>query len=113
MAVLPRTIVWRQPGRMPCDRLETKNMAQILRLQETYGTRGGLHEPQIRIQDRRDEGESYSFWPEVSCGAWSVNPAQPDPRNSPRRVLSEMMLIIGGAGLLVLLTTIFLGTPSS
>ena len=113
MAVFPRTNAWRQPGREPCDRLGTKNMAQILRLQETYGARDGLHEPKLRIQDRQDEGESYSFWPEVSCGAWSVNPAQADPRNSPRRVLSEMMLIVGGAGLLVLLTTIFLGTPSS
>ena len=97
----------------PATALGLKNMAQILRLQETYGARDGLNKPQLRIQDRQDEGESYSFWPEVSCGAWSVNPVQADPRNSPQRVLTEMMLIVGGAGLLVLLTTIFLGTPSS
>jgi hypothetical protein len=87
-------------------------MAQILKLQETYGARDALRKPQPRIQARRDEGQSYSFWPEVSCGAWSINPMQADSRNSPRRVLSEMMLIVGGAGLLVLLTTAFFGTPS-
>ena len=87
-------------------------MAQILKLQETYGARNRLHESRLRIQDRQDEDESYSFWPEVSCGAWSINPVQADPRNSPQRVLSEMMLIIGGAGFLVLLTTIFLAAPS-
>jgi hypothetical protein len=87
-------------------------MAQILKLHETYGARNGLRKSQVRFQDRQDENESYSFWPEVSCGAWSVNPAQTNPRNSPQRVLSEMMLIIGGAALLVLLTTIFLAAPS-
>jgi hypothetical protein len=87
-------------------------MAQILKLHETYGARNGMRESRLRFRDRQDEDESYSFWPEVSCGAWSINPAQTDPRNSPQRVLSEMMLIIGVAGLLVLLTTIFLSAPS-
>jgi hypothetical protein len=52
---------------------------------------------------------SDDFWPEVSRGARESQ--WPDPANAPRRVLGEMALIVGGAGLFVLLTTIVFGTP--
>jgi hypothetical protein len=56
--------------------------------------------------------DTFSYWPEVSSGLWvSKGPVLPDPRNSPGRVFTEVFLVLGGAGLLVLLTTVFLGAP--
>lgn len=83
-------------------------MAQILKLDQASGYRA------IRDQaaPRAQHGDDYSFWPEVACGLWSKSPHVVDPQNSPRRVLSEMMLIVGVAALLVLIATAFLGTPS-
>jgi hypothetical protein len=77
-------------------------MAQILDFEELSAERA----------KRRADDDTYSFWPEVACGLWSKQPEEPDPRNSPQRVLSEMALIIGAAAVLVLLTTLFLGSPS-
>lgn len=83
-------------------------MAQILKLDQVSGHRVVRNRP----APVERQGDDYSFWPEVACGLWSKDPHIVDPRNSPGRVLSEMMLIIGGAALLVLLATAFLGAPS-
>lgn len=84
-------------------------MAQILKLDDAYAAR--VTRARAVPAERHDD-DDYSFWPEVACGLWSKAPHEVDPRNSAGRVLSEMMLIIGGASLLVLLTTVFLGAPS-
>ena len=56
--------------------------------------------------------DTYSFWPEVECGLWvSQAPILPDPRNSVGRVMREVLLILGGTGLLVLLVGLFFGAP--
>ena len=112
MAVLPTTIVWREPARSKAAAVRVKIMAQILKFEETFGFRDVRSEKQSAAHTRIDEDDTYSFWPEVSCGLWSKSSVPVDPRNSPQRVLSEMMLIVGGAGLLVMLAAIFLGTPS-
>ncbi len=88
-------------------------MAEIFKFEDVVGGRSGARRNGAARRIQQDGNDSYSFWPEVSCGAWSINPAQADPRNSPQRVLSEMMLIVAGAGFLVLLATIFLAAPSS
>ena len=61
---------------------------------------------QVRARKTSRE-EEFSFWPEVSSGFWVVSNDQPvDPANSARRVLTEFALILGGCGLLVVLTTL-------
>ena len=86
-------------------------MAQILKFDDDANVRDMLRQRAV-ARARKDEDESYSFWQEISCG-WPKRPADLGPRNSPQQTVSEMMLIAGGAGLLVLLTTIFLGTSST
>jgi hypothetical protein len=61
-------------------------MARILKFEEGFSGRGGVPRSEAARRVRQNE-------------------------NSPRRVLSEILLIVGGVGMLVLLTTIFLGTP--
>lgn len=112
MAVFSKNRAWQAPDRNPGGRHLGDVMAEILRFEEAVGGRGEVRRNEAARRVRQNEHDSYSFWPEVSCGAWSINPVQADPRNSPQRVLSEMMLIIGGAGFLVLLATIFLAAPS-
>jgi hypothetical protein len=77
-------------------------MAQILDFDELSAGRA----------KRQAGDDAYSFWPEVACGLWSKQPEEPNPNNSPQRVLSEIALIIGAAAALVLLATVFLGSPS-
>ena len=95
-------------------------MVQILNfddaLQGRATTARRQSDPPKSKQDRaactESQEEPFSFWPEVSSGLWvSQGPVLPDPGNSPRRVFAEVLLILGGAGLLVLLTTVFFGAP--
>ena len=91
-------------------------MAQVLKFEEAIGSRGAPKDRRgDRVAARRDrsaELESDDFWPEVSSGLWVNDPIPVDPANAPERVMTEMLLILGGAGLLLLLITIFFGTPS-
>jgi hypothetical protein len=88
-------------------------MVQILNFDEAMQGRARQASDSARgKQNRAGSDDDFSFWPEVSSGLWvSTGPVLPDPRNSPERVLREVLLILGGAGLLVLLTTVFLGAP--
>jgi hypothetical protein len=62
---------------------------------------------------RPEPDDVFTFWPEVSCGLWAgeqLTPT-PDPANAPSRVLAEVLVILGSAGLLVLLATAIFGAP--
>ena len=87
-------------------------MAQILKFDEASGSRNVPWQQRSKFEAARRVEESDDFWPEVSRGLWVNQPVPVNPANAPGRVLTEMLLILGGAGLLVLLTTIFFGTPS-
>jgi hypothetical protein len=52
-----------------------------------------------------DEEVLHEFWPEVSCRLGSAQ--LPSPENSPRRVLTELFLILAAAGAAVLAVTLF------
>ena len=112
MLVAPRTLVRWKADHSPRGIAEVKAMAQVLNFRDSLSDRDGSARNGAALRNRLDEDESYSFWPEVSSGLWVKHPVPVNPENSPQRVLSEMMLIVGGAGLLVLLATIFLGVPS-
>ena len=89
-------------------------MAQILEFDEAAGRVAPLErraDLQIVWREQVDE-EPDDFWPEVSRGRWADQPIPVNPANSQGRVLTEMLVILGGAGLLVLLTTVFFGMPS-
>jgi len=82
-------------------------MVEILRFEEALRYRA---RPQPTKTAEADD--SFSFWPEVRCGLWvSQGPVQPDPINSEGRVLAEVLLLLGGTGLLVLLSAVFFGLP--
>ena len=82
-------------------------MVEILRFDEALQRRARPLPPKTSEAD-----DSFSFWPEVTSGLWVCQgPVQPDPRNSAGRVLAEVLLILGGAGLLVLFSALFFGVP--
>jgi hypothetical protein len=89
-------------------------MVQVFKFDEAVGAnvaqqrRAGF---QVMRREQPVE-EPDDFWPEVSSGLWVNQPVPVSPANAPGRVLSEILLILGGAGFVVLLTTIFFGTPS-
>lgn len=90
-------------------------MAQVLKFDRAVDDRSA---PQAERGDleaghRERSHESDDPWPEVSRGLWAHQLVPVNPANSPQRVLSEIALILGGAGFLVLLITIFFGVPSS
>jgi len=92
-------------------------MAKVLKFEDAIGTRDVPAERRtardVASRSRSTEHGSDDFWPEVSSGLWVCRgPLPVDPANKPGRVLAEMALILGGAGLMVLLTTIFVGVPS-
>ena len=91
-------------------------MAQVLKFDEAISRGSAPSEPhadsKTALRERLAEEERDDFWPEVSSGLWVKQPIPVNPANSPQRVLTEVMLILGAAGLLVLLTTIFIGTPN-
>jgi hypothetical protein len=95
-------------------------MVQILNFDDAMHARAATARRQSDLRRSKQnhtaraesEEDSFSFWPEVSSGLWvSQGHVPSDPKNSPGRVFTEMLLILGGAGLLVLLTTVFLGAP--
>lgn len=82
-------------------------MVEILRFDEAI-----QHRARSRSSKTAEADDSFSFWPEVRCGLWvSQGLVQPDPINSEVRVLAEVLLILGGTGLLVLLSAVFFGLP--
>jgi hypothetical protein len=92
------------------------SMAQVLKFDEAIGRgnarKDGRSGGEAAPRGWPAEREPDDFWPEVSSGLWvSKEPILPDPGNSPGRVFTEVFLILGGVGLLVLLTTVFLGVP--
>ena len=91
-------------------------MAQVLKFHEAIGRGNALNERgsdgHAAQRGRVAERELDDYWPELSSGLWvSQEPAVSDPRNSPRHVFTEVFLILGGAGLLAVLSTVFLGAP--
>jgi hypothetical protein len=98
---------------------KAENMVQILNFDPVLqGRRAAAREqfdPPRARHDRTTQtapDDSFSYWPVVSSGLWvSQEPSAPDPANAPERVLTEVFLILGGAGLLVMLTTMFFGAP--
>jgi len=82
-------------------------MVEILKFDEAL-----QHRARSRPSKTSEAEDTFNFWPEVRCGLWvSQGPVQPDPINSEGRVLAEVLLILGGAGLLVLLSAVFFGLP--
>jgi hypothetical protein len=71
------------------------------------------NQPHRRGARPEPDEDVFTFWPEVSCGLWVSEqpPPAPDPANALNRVLAEMLVILGGAGLLVLLATAIFGAP--
>jgi len=68
-------------------------MAHVLDFDKVSVLRGRKDEHQAPPYLGVAEQRSDDFWPEVSCGLWLKQPA--DPANAPRRVLGEIALIIG------------------
>ena len=59
-----------------------------------------------------ETGDSFSFWPEVSCGLWTSGTQQSaDPANSQKTVLSEILLILGAAAAIAATISLLAGTP--
>jgi hypothetical protein len=94
-------------------------MVQILNFDDAmHGRAARARQESDRAKGKQNQAaratsyDDFNFWPEVSSGLWvSKGPMLADPRNSPRQVFSEVLLILGGTGLLVLLTTVFFGAP--
>ena len=91
-----------------------KTMAQILKFDEAVRAnvaQQGRDDFHIARCEQSGQ-ESDDFWPEVSSGLWVNLPGPVNPANAPGRVLSEMLLIVGGAGFLAFLASAFFGTPT-
>lgn len=89
-------------------------MAQILKFEEAVRAnvaQQGRDDFHI-VRREQPVQESNDFWPEVSSGLWVNQPGPVNPANSPGRVLSEMILIMGGAGFLAFLASAIFGTPT-
>lgn len=90
-------------------------MMEVLKFGEATGS--GVRQerrPDLKIvRSEQPNEEPDVFWLEVSRGLWVNQPVSVNPANAPGRVLTEMFLILGGAGLLALLATVFFGSPSS
>ena len=115
MRVAPRTCRGATRTSYPKSAAKVMAMAQVLKFDEAAGRHNIPQQRRSDFQVARRERlveESDDFWPEVSSGLWVNQPVPVNPANAPGRVLSEILLILGGAGVLVLLTTIFFGTPS-
>ncbi len=84
-------------------------MAHVLDFDKVAALRGRTVERQVPRYIEAAEQSSGDFWPEVSCGLWLKQSA--DPANAPRRVLGEIALILGGCGLLVALASFFVHGP--
>lgn len=84
-------------------------MAHVLDFGKISALRSGAGERQARPCHGTAQQHSDDFWPEVSCGLWLKQPA--DPANTPRRVLGEIALILGGCGLLVAMVSFFVHGP--
>ncbi|HWA88727.1 MAG TPA: hypothetical protein VG889_01745 [Rhizomicrobium sp.] len=85
-------------------------MAQILNFDEAVGSDvlqrcGG----DLKVVRREQPEEADDFWPEVSCSRMD-EPIAVNPANSQGRVLTEMLAILGGTGLLVALASFLSGT---
>ena len=93
---------------------KVKTMAQILKFDEAVRANvAQLRRDEFHIAPREQSGQvSDDFWPEVSNGLWVSQPGPVNPANAPGRVLSEMLLIAGGAGFLAFLASAFFGTPT-
>jgi hypothetical protein len=91
-------------------------MVQILNFSDaTHSRLAGAHRygrgRQVQA-GRVASDDDFTNWPELSSGSLaSRGPMSSDPANSPQRVLTEALFVLGSAGLLVLLTTAFLGAP--
>jgi hypothetical protein len=55
--------------------------------------------------------DTFSFWPEVACGLWVTGSQAVDPANTPRRVFSEILLILGVAGAIAATISLFVAAP--
>lgn len=84
-------------------------MAHVLDFDKVSALRGRTGERRVPRHLGAAEQSSDDFWPEVSCGLWLKEPA--DPANAPRRVLGEIALILSGCGLLVALVSFFVHGP--
>ena len=80
-------------------------MVEILRFDEALQRRERSLPPKTPV-------DSFSFWPEVSCGLWATG-AQPsvDPANSQNKVLSEILLILGAIAAIAVMISLLAGTP--
>ena len=82
-------------------------MAHVLDFDKVAAVRGRTVERQVRYGAAKQGSDG--FWPEVSCGLWLKQPA--NPANAPKRVFGEIALILGGCGLLVALVSFFVHGP--
>jgi len=54
--------------------------------------------------------EEFSFWPEVSSGLWIAGtPQTVDPANGEKRVLFEMVLVLGTVAAIAVAISLFVG----
>lgn len=85
---------------------KAKTMVEILRFDAALQHRARPQPP------KPEAGDSFSFWPEVSSGLWVTGSQPPvDPANSQRRVLSEMLLILGAVAVVAAAISFVTGMP--
>jgi hypothetical protein len=59
-----------------------------------------------------EAGDSFSFWPEVSCGlCLASTQASADPTNAQGKVLFEIFLILGAVAAIAMAVSLFTGAP--
>jgi len=87
-------------------RTKAKTMADVLKFDAAP-----LKQARVRKVEA-DHQDEYSFWPEVSQGLWVASNARPiDPENSEKRVLFEIMLILGATAAFAAIVSLFVGAP--
>jgi hypothetical protein len=80
-------------------------MVEILRFDEAVQRRA-------RPLPSKTPAETFSFWPEVSCGLWVAGTQQPvDPANSQSKVLTEILLILGAIAAIAVAISLLTGAP--
>ncbi len=70
-------------------------------------------EPVLRRRKRTEAAaprdQEFSFWPEVSSGLWVAGTPQVNPANSEKRVLLEMLLVLGTTAGIAIVISLFVG----
>jgi hypothetical protein len=80
-------------------------MVEILNFDEAL-----RHRAHSRPSKALKADDSFSFWPEVSCGRW-VEGTPVDPANSQGSVLFDVFLILGATAAVAAVVSLLVGTP--